>query len=62
MTIRALAFENTLKDLVANYDKPQSKEAFEHNNKMIIGKARILLSRENDSAVIKEMANGVHEV
>jgi hypothetical protein len=56
--MRATAFENTLKAIVENYDnKGQSEEKYLASNKVLMAKARILLSRENDSAVIREMVN-----
>jgi hypothetical protein len=56
--MRATAFENTLKAIVENYDnKGQSEERYLALNKFLMAKAKILLSRKNDSAVIREMVN-----
>jgi hypothetical protein len=56
--MRATAFENTLKAIVENYDnKGQSEERYLALNKVLMAKAKILLSRKNDSAVIREMVN-----
>jgi hypothetical protein len=56
--MRATAFENTLRSILSNYNnRCQSEEAYQANNKALMVKVAILLSRKKDASVIREMLN-----